>query len=253
MASEGGMRKRGGGGAAGGAGVSTMYADAVEAVDDEEDKPLVGGAPLPAPAEDAAAGETTLPHHRAASAASAPGTVSKATFKVGMVVEKLREMDMADVYRYWSVFQTWLADVPAKLGTSCPPLAGLGLTRPPELTLEQLEKLDRWCEDSVGVPCNAEDHGDLLRKLWDVSFPGSDVKPDIPDPYCPESHALRSRALACRRACTASHDQAAAAGNGSGWGSRATTRSQTSALLACSRCTCSSILPRPTRTSTGRQ
>jgi hypothetical protein len=54
------------------------------------------------------------------------------------------------------VFQSWLADVPTKLGTSCPPLAGLGLTRPPELSLEQLEKLDKWCENSIGLPCCAE-------------------------------------------------------------------------------------------------
>ena len=57
---------------------------------------------------------------------------------------------------YRSVFQSWLADVPTKLGTSCPPLAGLGLTRPPELSLEQLEKLDKWCENCIGVPCCAE-------------------------------------------------------------------------------------------------
>jgi hypothetical protein len=59
------------------------------------------------------------------------------------------------IYIYRSVFQSWLADVPTKIGR-CPPLAGLGLTRPPELSLEQLEKLDKWCENCIGVPCCAE-------------------------------------------------------------------------------------------------
>jgi hypothetical protein len=168
-----GVRKRGGGAPAG---KSTMYKeDIVDAVDDEEGKPLTGQAPWP---DEGHSTETFQPPKSATST----GTVSKATFKVGMVIEKIREMDMDDVYRYWSVLQHWLADVPSKLGTRCPPLAGLGLTRPPDLTEEQLEKLDSWCECNVAIPCTREDHADLLIQLWNLSFPESDVNPELPDP-----------------------------------------------------------------------
>jgi len=175
MADTGGMRKRGGGGVV----ASSMYREeSLEEDDDDEGKPLVGGAPLPAATDGTASPYTAS----AAPSSAAAGTVSKASFQMGMVIDKIRDMDMDDVYRYWSVFQHWLADVPSKLGTRCPPLAGLGLTRPPELTQEQLEKLDKWCEDMVGVTCSADEHSDFLRKLWDLSYPESDVKPDIPDP-----------------------------------------------------------------------
>lgn len=158
---------------------SSMYREeSLEEDDDDEGKPLVGGAPLPAATDGTASPYTAS----AAPSSAAAGTVSKASFQMGMVIDKIRDMDMDDVYRYWSVFQHWLADVPSKLGTRCPPLAGLGLTRPPELTQEQLEKLDKWCEDMVGVTCSADEHSDFLRKLWDLSYPESDVKPDIPDP-----------------------------------------------------------------------
>lgn len=180
MTDEGGMRKRGGAGVA----ASSMYKEESLDSDDDEGKPLVGGAPLPAAEEspqDRGEADVDDAHPSHPSSASA-GTVSKATFKMGMVIDKIREIELDDVYRYWSVFQTWLADVPSKLGTRCPPLAGLGLTRPPELSQEQLEKLDRWCEDNVAVSCSAGEHGDLLRRLWDLSYPGSDVKPGIPDP-----------------------------------------------------------------------
>lgn len=163
------MRKRGGGASSGM--TSSMYT--VEPVmDDEEDKPLVGVAPSNS---ESATGRSDPPP-----AAHQSSALAKTTLKVGMVIEKLREMDMDDVYRYWSVFQNWLADVPSKLGTSCPPLAGLGNKR--ELTQEQHEMLDKWCEDNVGVPCNVEDHGDLLRQLWGLSFPSTDVQPALPDP-----------------------------------------------------------------------
>ena len=169
------MRKRGGGGSAGGV-ASSMYKDDSAVVDDEEDKPLVGGAPLPAEPQPASRTDEPPP----TAGAAQPGTLAKTSFKVGLVIEKLREMDMDDVYRAWSVLQTWLADVPSKLGTRCPPLGSLG--RPPELTQEQIELLDRWCEDNVGVPCSADDHGELLQRLWGLSFPNSDVHPELPDP-----------------------------------------------------------------------
>ena len=151
-----------------------MYTD--EVLDDEEEKPLVGG-PALAPADDSEKHASATPALTASS-----GAVSKAQFKMGLVIEKIRELDMDDVYRYWSVFQGWLADVPSKFGTRCPPLSGLGLTRPPELTQEQIEKLDKWCEDNVGVPCSAVQHTELLMQLWEASFPDADVKPEIPDP-----------------------------------------------------------------------
>ena len=144
-----GVRKRGGGGG-GAAAKSSMYEEDV--VDGEEDKPLTGDATLPGEAAD----ECGPPRHTTAAYAAGAGTVSVARVKLGMVIDRIREMDMRDMYRYWSVLQNFLADVPAKLGTSCPPLAGLGLARPPDLTDEQLEKLDRWCESHVGVPCSPE-------------------------------------------------------------------------------------------------
>lgn len=167
------MRKRGGGAADRVA--SSMYKDDGAVGDEEEDKPLVGGAPLPDEQQPASRLDDEPPP-----TAAQPGTLAKTSFKVGLVIEKLREMDMDDVYRAWSVLQTWLADVPAKLGTRCPPLGSLG--RPQELTQEQLELLDRWCEDNVGVPCSAEDHGELLHQLWGLSFPNADAHPELPDP-----------------------------------------------------------------------
>ena len=169
MTEEGGMRKRGGGAS----GMTSSMYKGESTMDDEEDKPLVGGAPLP----DEPAGRSEDPPPRAPAHS---GALAKTQLRVGMVIEKLREMDMDDVYRYWSVLQNWLADVPSKLGTSCPPLAGLGSKK--ELTQEQLEMLDRWCEDNVGVTCSLDDHGDLLRQLWGLSFPSTDVQPEVPDP-----------------------------------------------------------------------
>lgn len=176
-----GMRKRGGGGAISGA-ASSMYTEEVR--DEEEEKPLVGG-PALAPADESEKRDCSSSAKPALNASS--GAVSKASFKMGLVIEKIRELDMDDVYRYWSVFQGWLADVPSKLGTRCPPLAALGLSRPPDLTQEQLEKLDKWCENNVGVACTAEEHTELLMKLWAASFPDADVKPEIPDPLVPLS------------------------------------------------------------------
>jgi hypothetical protein len=162
------MRKRG---SAAGGGVSSMYTET--SLDDEEDKPLVGGPPLSESKDEGAKGAPAL--------SSSSGAVSTTKFKIGLVIEKIREIDMSDMYRYWSVVQVWLSEVPAKLGTNCHPLAGF-VTRQPELTQEQLEKLDRWCEENVAVPCTSEEHSDLLFQLWDLSFPDSDVKPEIKDP-----------------------------------------------------------------------
>ena len=116
MTSTGGMRKRVGGGGAAGTGTSSMYAENEVVLDDEEDKPLVGGAPLPAAGHGDAADyfeRVEPPHHRAPRATAASGTVSNHVVplkvKVGLVVEKLREIDLADVYRYWSVFSKVLS------------------------------------------------------------------------------------------------------------------------------------------------
>jgi hypothetical protein len=175
------MRKRG---SAAGGGVSSMYAET--SLDDEEEKPLVGGPPLGEQGRGCegsrVVSESKDEGAKAPALSSSSGAVSTTKFKIGLVIEKIREIDMSDMYRYWSVVQVWLSEVPAKLGTNCHPLTGFGLTRQPELTQEQLEKLDRWCEENVAVPCTSEDHSDLLFQLWDLSFPDSDVKPEIKDP-----------------------------------------------------------------------
>jgi hypothetical protein len=116
MTSTGGMRKRVGGGGAAGTGMSSMYAENEVVLDEEEDKPLVGAAPLPAAEHGDAADyfeRVEPPHHRAPRTTAASGTVSNHVVplkvKVGLVVEKLREIDMADVYRYWSLFSKVLS------------------------------------------------------------------------------------------------------------------------------------------------
>ena len=42
--------------------------------------------------------------------------------------------------------------------------------------------LSRVYTHTLCLSLTTQDHGELLRKLWDVSFPGTDVTPNIPDP-----------------------------------------------------------------------
>lgn len=106
------------------------------------------------------------------------------TAYVGSITEMLRHMDLDDVYRYLSKMRDWLVDVPAlalqTVGST--PLASLcfGIRGPP-LSPEQQEALRQFVEDNVGIPYSHEQHWCDLERLWDISFPQTEVKPEQHD------------------------------------------------------------------------
>jgi hypothetical protein len=124
--------------------------------------------------------ETSAPNARPTSS----GTL---TAYIGSLSDIVRNLELDDVYRYWSKLRDWLSDVPclavAQFGTSLPPsIAGLYYSmKPPSMTPEQQEALDKFVNENVGIPYTHEEHWELLRQLWSLSFPDTEVQPEQHD------------------------------------------------------------------------
>jgi hypothetical protein len=109
------------------------------------------------------------------------------TSYIGSFGEIVRNLEMDDVYRYWSKLRDWLSDVPClavqQFSSSLPPsLAGIYYSiKPPSITPEQQVALDEFVESNVGIPYTHEQHWDLLCRLWKLSFPDTEVQPEQHD------------------------------------------------------------------------
>mmetsp|Transcript_11092 Transcript_11092/g.26932 ORF Transcript_11092/g.26932 Transcript_11092/m.26932 type:complete len:341 (+) Transcript_11092:144-1166(+) len=146
--------------------------------DDDEEEGALG-------IHDSPEGVATSKSERAPGS-EAPAAASTLTAYVGSMSDLVRNMDMQDVYRYWSQLRDWLSDVPRvaqTMGYALPPtLTGLIGWRGPSMTDEQLAVLKEWVGENTGKPYTHEEHWDMLLKLWDLSFPGHDDKPQEHDP-----------------------------------------------------------------------
>jgi hypothetical protein len=124
----------------------------------------------------------------AASAQSGGSTPSGTlTSYIGSFGEIVRNLELDDVYRYWSKLRDWLADVPClavqQFSSSLPPsLAGIYYSiKPPSITPEQQTALDEFVDANVGIPYTHEQHWELLCQLWKLSFPETEVQPEQHD------------------------------------------------------------------------
>eukprot|EP00960_Hanusia_phi_P035863 751993-Hanusia_phi.AAC.1 len=71
--------------------------------------------------------------------------------------------------------RSWSAYIPS--GT----LSAFNFLKPPELTPEQEQLLAEFVEKNVGITYTHESHFHLLSKLWDLSFPNAEEKPEQHD------------------------------------------------------------------------
>lgn len=109
---------------------------------------------------------------------SDPVECTKLSTYVGSLTDMMRNMDMQDVFRYWSALRDWLSDVPRlaqEMSYGLPPgISGMIGARGPPMTPDQQRALDDFVEANVGVPYTHEEHWDMLAKLWTLSFPEAD-------------------------------------------------------------------------------
>jgi len=127
---------------------------------------------------------------RSSSGDSAPVECTRVSTYVGGLTELMRNMDMQDIYRYWSTLRDWLSDVPRlaqEMSYGLPPgITGMIGVKGPPMTPDQQQALEEFTEANVGIPYTHEEHWDMLVKLWKLSFPESDGHSgEVPEQHDP--------------------------------------------------------------------
>mmetsp|Transcript_17748 Transcript_17748/g.58399 ORF Transcript_17748/g.58399 Transcript_17748/m.58399 type:complete len:333 (-) Transcript_17748:198-1196(-) len=114
-------------------------------------------------------------------------TISEGVRSLSRITNQIKDIRVEDVYRYWSIFQNWLYEVPtmARSWSTYIPVGSISsfnFLKPPELTPEQEQLLAEFVEKNVGISYTHESHFHLLTKLWELSFPNATEKPEQHDP-----------------------------------------------------------------------
>jgi hypothetical protein len=137
-------------------------------------------------AENDADDHPSIDHESAHDHEAAPA-VSSALQKKSIMsyVTDLSHMEMEDVYRYWSIFRDFLAEVPtyARRVACDMPLIPFGTgSKNASMSPEQLKALEKFIEENILIPYVHEDHFNELMQLWRLSFPNTETIPLRQDP-----------------------------------------------------------------------